>query len=298
MNTRNDALLTQEEEIRLANLISLGQSAEKKLSQLGDNISKDEYDILMAKVSEGIKARDSLVCANMKFVSYIATGYVNQGVEFEDLFQSGSMGLVTAANKFSSTAGTRFSTYAAFWIKQNIARTIATEGRAVRLPDHVHKEVNKYKKVYAKLEVELSRKPTDKEVALKLNVSEEHIKELSSYIYSIESLDKESSSDKETTFGDLIPDKDSSSPLKYTMDKKMNSTLDKTLGEVLNNRESFIVKSYFGLDGIKPLTYEEISISLKISRERARQIVSSSLAKIRNSKYADELHNMLISNYN
>ena len=158
--------------------------------------------------------------------------------------------------------------------------------------------MNKYKKVYAKLEVELSRKPTDKEVALKLNVSEEHIKELKSYIYSIESLDKESGSDKDTTFSDLIPDKESSSPLKYTMDKKMNSTLDKTLGEVLNNRESFIVKSYFGLGGIKPLTYEEISTSLKISRERARQIVSSSLAKIRNSKYADELHNMLISTYN
>jgi RNA polymerase primary sigma factor len=294
MKTTNNDLLTQEEEYALARIIKDGQEAERLIKGCQDS----EYDYLMAKIKDGTMARDKLVVSNAKLVSFIASSYLNQGVDYDDLYQSGMMSLVTAANKFSADKGTKFSTYASLWIKQSMARTIADEGRAVRLPDHVSKQVKKIKKITNELSMELSRKPSAKEIAKKANLSEEDVIDLLGYMYSVESLDKELNKDNDTTFQDMIPDNESLTPLKYTMAKKQSATLEASLNDVLDGRENIIVRSYFGLDGLKPSTYEEISQKLNISKERTRQILNRSLEKIRSSKYASDLYNMLISSTN
>lgn len=269
-----------------------GKLAKEKLDS-GDYNPLEEnelYDLVL----EGTKARDNIVSTNIKLVSFIAKEYVGRGLPFEDLFQSGSMGLVKAVEKYDYNRENKFSTYAALWIKDYITKAIANEGRAVRLPDNIYRKVIKYKKACSELEMELGREASVNEVAKTLKATEDEVLDCIDYVKPIVTLDN-NVGDDDTTYCDLIPDDTAISPEKKLMKKKLNNELYNIIKNELNEKEAFALCSYYGLAGKDKLNYEAIGTRLGFSGERARQVVNISIKKLRESNSSADLYMLMQS---
>lgn len=231
------------------------------------------------KAKEAKTAKKKLVQANLRLVVSIAKKYIGQGVLFMDLVQEGSLGLMKAAEKFDYARGFKFSTYATWWIKQSIVRSISNHSRTIRIPVHMTDKIRLYKKISIELSSKLGREATDDEIGVRLGISGKKLENIKNAMFKDPvSLDTPIAED--LVLEDYIADDSYKSPASTTQStflyKDVMSMLD-----FLNNREKTILINRFGLDGHNKKTLEEIGKNLGFSKERIRQIENIAIKKLK-----------------
>ncbi len=244
-------------------------------------LSKEEEIDLSRKVQKGDKqARDKMIRSNLRLVISIAKRYVNLGVPFSDLIEEGNIGLMKSVEKFDPERGFRFSTYSAWWIKQGISRTIIDQGKMIRVPVYMNEEILKYKKMVESLTHKLKRKPDMSEVAKKMKIPVEKVREWENSIAKMSSLDAPIGEDGDGQVKDIIEDQNIVAPDEL-LETFFNKERAMGVLKMLNERERKILDMRFGLTDGGEHTLAEISNVLGISRERVRQIESATIKKIR-----------------
>lgn len=250
-------------------------------------LSLDKGRSLFSSMKEGdLETRNRLVEGNLRLVVSIAKHYVNQGVEFLDLIQAGNLGLITAVEKFDYEKGCAFSTYANWWIKQYISRSIMNNGRTVRIPAHVYERLAKYNTVYAKLSKKINREPTPEEMAKEMNLTNDQIYNLMLANARMVSLDEPITSESDTTLTEFLVADDLSPEEEY--EKK---SLAKDISDLLNSglikkRDIEILKLRNGFYNNRRYTLKEIAKIFNLSSERIRQIEEKSYEDLKNSGYS------------
>nr|AKC88789.1 sigma factor [Pelargonium myrrhifolium] len=236
---------------------------------------------LQLKVNSGNSSREKLVSANLRLVVHIASKYKNYGVQLPDLFQAGRMGLITSMNRFKPQAGTRFSTYAYWWIRQAVRKAIFEHGRFIRLPENVHALLSKVYKARKLLVKEGFPRPTDEQVAERVNITTEKLAELENRARLPISLQKKVYTDSNVTLEDIIADPNHPDPEEEALNELMKQDLHDLIVTTLEPRESQIIFLRFGIIGGRVKTLGEVGLKFGISRERVRQLQDQSLAKIK-----------------
>ncbi len=233
------------------------------------------------RVQKGdIEARDIMIRSNLRLVISIAKKYSNLGVPLIDLIEEGNIGLMKAVEKFDPERGFRFSTYAAWWIKQGISRAIIDQGKMIRVPVYMNEEVFKYKKAAEKLQHKLRRKPLMGEIAKKMQLPVEKVRELDQCIAKMSSLDAPIGEDGDGQVKDMIEDQNLTSP-EDELETYFNKERAMGLLDLLTERERKILDMRFGLTDGNTHTLAEIAQTIGVSRERIRQVEYATIRKIR-----------------
>ncbi len=252
----------------------------------------EERDLSRRAHAGDKEARRRLIEANLRLVISIAKKYRGRGVMFEDLIQEGNAGLIRAVEKFDPSMGNRFSTYATWWIRQAVTRAIADQGRTVRLPAHVVDSLFRLRRAEAQLSVELGREATDEELAERLDVEPEETRRLRRVSQPIGSVNARIGAEDGSEMGDLLPDERLENDFARAEAGQWESTLVEAV-RTLPEREAKVLELRHGLDGGKTRTLREVSETLGISQERARQVEIKALRTIRTSRYAGTLRQAL-----
>jgi RNA polymerase primary sigma factor len=249
-------------------------------------ITPDEEAILARKIRQGDrKALETLVNSNLRFVISVAKQYQNQGLPLSDLINEGNLGLVKAAERFDETKGFKFISYAVWWIRQSILQALSEHARIVRLPLNRLGSFNQIIKVFTALEQEYQREPMPEEVGDQLNLAPHAVDEAlnsSNYHISLDTSFKEEDN-AEFNLYDILLSNDTPDPDSNLLNKSLKEDIDRTL-EVLTDRESEILKYYYGLNGFHSHSLIEIGSKLQITRERVRQIKDKALKKLQYAK--------------
>ena len=247
-------------------------------------LSAEEEIELFEKVAQGDeKARKKAIECNTRLVVSIAKRYLGRGLEFLDLIQNGNLGLMKAVDVYDVSKGFKFSTYATWWIRQSITRALADQSRTIRIPVHMAELINKYTRIKYNLEVELNRVPTDEEIAEKMEIPVEKVKEIVKYSIEPVSIYTPIGEDEESTLEEFIPSSGDTIEDEFTLN--VSSEIIKNLidSAQLTEREKVILLARFGFYGGKEFTLEEVGQSLGLTRERVRQLQERALNKIRKS---------------
>ncbi len=267
-------LLTAAEEIELAHHV---QKMKSLLSLPTEELSpRQKHQIRMGK-----RARDRMMAANLRLVVSVAKKYQNQGLELLDLVQEGAIGLERAVDKFDPAMGYKFSTYAYWWIRQGMTRSIDNSGRTIRLPIHISEKLSKMRRISRELSHRLGRQPNRLELANAMGIEPGDLEDLVAQSAPCASLDAHArGEDDRSTLGELIPDPNNSEPMEG-MDRSIQKEhLGGWLSQ-LNEREQKILRLRFGLDGEEPLTLADIGRQINVSRERVRQLEAKAILKLR-----------------
>jgi len=287
-------LLTVEDERRLAQLIEEGKIAAARIDELNGSadLAPGEERMLLRAVSRGERAKSELTQANLRLVVSIAKRYSGRGMQLLDLIQEGNLGLMRAVDKFDHTKGFKFSTYATWWIRQAITRSIADQARTIRIPVHMVEHMNRVTRAKRQMHQELEREPTVDEIAERVQLEPDRVRELLRYSQDLLSLDSPVGEEDESNLGDFIEDSSVDSPADAATRMMLHDAVGEVLGE-LSDREQEIVRLRFGLDGGRAKTLEEVGKEFGVTRERIRQIEAKTLAKLRHPQRSQRLREFL-----
>jgi RNA polymerase primary sigma factor len=277
------ALLNAQEEVRLATLIEAGLYAAERVrtaEDVTDNLSPQLLRDLRWIVRDGQRAKNHLLEANLRLVVSVAKRYTGRGVAFLDVIQEGNLGLIHAVEKFDYTKGYKFSTYATWWIRQAIIRSMAEQARTIRIPVHLAEVINKLGAIQRKLLPELGREPTAEEVAKEMDITPAKVSELQHYAREPISLDQTIGEEGDSAFGDFIEDSQAVVAVDVVSFTLLRDDLRSVLA-TLSDREANVVRLRFGLTDGQPRTLDQIGHLYGITRERVRQIESKTIAKLR-----------------
>ncbi len=249
-------------------------------------IDREEEARLARRIRSGDdEALNDLVRANLRFVVSVAKKYQNQGVPLSDLINEGNLGLIRAAHKFDETKGIKFISYAVWWIRQAILQALAEQSRIVRVPLNRAGALHRIGRRSATLLQELGREPTVGEIAEGLDLSEDEVAAALSMSQAHLSLDAPMTAGEDNRLLDYLPDQYAENPEGVAYDQALKATVEGALAS-LRERESKVLRLYFGLDDQEPMTLEEIGDLLGITRERVRQIKEKALARLRHASRA------------
>ncbi len=298
-------LLKADEEIELANQVKSIIEIEQKREELTEKLEREPTKTELAAVFEvtekkldniiyrGKVAKRKMIRSNLRLVVSIAKRYLNRGVPFLDLIQEGAIGLNRAAEKFDPNKGYKFSTYAYWWIRQAITRTIANDARTIRLPIHIVEKLNKLKKAQRTLKQKLQRNPNEDEIAEELDVTPAQLRQLLQLRRQSLSLNHRVGKGEDTELVDLLEDDELQLPEDQMNETMMRQEIWDVLSDVLTEREKDVISLRYGLASTQPCTLEEVGSIFNLSRERVRQIQSKAMRKLRRPQVARRLKGWL-----
>ncbi|MEA5581327.1 RNA polymerase sigma factor RpoD [Nodularia harveyana UHCC-0300] len=284
-------LLRADEEIELARKIADLLELERVRDQLQEQLEREpEYrewaeavqiplPAFRYRLHVGRRAKDKMVQSNLRLVVSIAKKYMNRGLSFQDLIQEGSLGLIRAAEKFDHEKGYKFSTYATWWIRQAITRAIADQSRTIRLPVHLYETISRIKKTTKLLSQEMGRKPTEEEIATRMEMTIEKLRFIAKSAQLPISLETPIGKEEDSRLGDFI-ESDGETPEDQVSKNLLREDLEKVL-DSLSPRERDVLRLRYGLDDGRMKTLEEIGQIFNVTRERIRQIEAKALRKLR-----------------
>ena len=264
----------------------------KEIGRINLLTTDEEYEYALLAEKGDEYAKKMLAESNLRLVVSIAKRYVGRGMLFLDLIQEGNMGLMKAVDKFDPSKGYKFSTYATWWIRQAITRSIADQARTIRIPVHMVETINKLTRIQRQLTQDLNREPTDEELAKKLNLSVDKVREVYKISQDPVSLETPIGEEDDSHLGDFIKDERTMSPEEYATIEMLKEELSGVL-LTLTEREEKVLRLRFGLDDGQCRTLEEVGQVFNVTRERIRQIEAKALRKLRHPSRSRRLKDFL-----
>ena len=279
----------------LAKELTINDPVRMYLKEIGkiSLLTLEEEMELSKRIVEGDEeAKNKLAESNLRLVVSIAKRYVGRGMLFLDLIQEGNIGLMKAVEKFDAGKGYKFSTYATWWIRQAITRAIADQARTIRVPVHMVETINRLSRFQRQLTLELNREPTEEELAKKMHLSLEKVREVIKIAQEPVSLETPIGEEDDSHLGDFVKDERTMSPEEYTVHELLKDEISEVL-LTLTEREEQVLRLRFGLDDGSSKTLEEVGQMFGVTRERIRQIEAKALRKLRHPSRSRKLKDFL-----
>ena len=264
----------------------------KEIGRISLLSAEQELDLSKKAAAGDEMAKNILAESNLRLVVSIAKRYVGRGLLFLDLIQEGNIGLMKAVDKFDYDKGFKFSTYATWWIRQAITRALADQARTIRVPVHMVETINKMARIQRQLTLELNREPSEEEVAKKMGISVEKVREVIKISQDPVSLETPIGEEEDSHLGDFVPDASSMTPEEYATNEILKEEIKAVL-ETLQEREQEVLELRFGLVDGTSHTLEEVGKRFNVTRERIRQIEAKALRKLRHPSRAKKLKDFL-----